>query len=634
MDMVKMYRDLQNEYMKLATGSPSAGLPAIAQAQASQVAKPWGNKKKSKTPTLGVVRIDYDYEPAPGDVAYPGSFNCPVRYRVVPGLSFDMVKEGKMTADVEKEFIEAIDDLDDMGVHGITGDCGFFMNFQRLARKHTEVPLYLSSLAQLPSVTCSFGQHEMIAIVTANGQMLEPMRPLIKDMCGVETHEKRYVIVSCIDIPGFEAVALGEKVDTVKVMPGMVRKCQQTLQMHPNIRAFLFECAELPPYSDAVRKATGLPVFDFVTCAEFFISGYKDNPNFGVDGWQKKWDGKHIAYKFGQNLDADDKSKLINSEDVGNVYSAQVTNKLAKVTSRQTQNPGQRAQSDAVVKANKKAGVPTLGVLRIDYDYEPALGDVAHPGSWSVPVKFRIVPGLNFEMCKEGKMTPQVESEFIEAVRDLQEMGCCGICGDCGFLMFFQQLARRNVRIPVFMSALAQLPSICCSLADTELVIICTANGEMLKPMKPLIKDECGIDPDEKRFVIVSCHDIPGFEAVALAQKVDVDKVRPGIVKKIQDTIEQHPQIRAILFECAELPPYSDAVRAATGLPVYDFITGAEYITTGYRDNPNFGINGWQKKFDGKQEDYKFGQNLDKEDKAKLINKDALGTVYFGERRQ
>ena len=42
----------------------------------------------------------------------------------------------------------------------------------------------------------------------------------IKDECGVEIHEDRYVIVGCEDVPGFEAVALGQKVDVEKVTPG------------------------------------------------------------------------------------------------------------------------------------------------------------------------------------------------------------------------------------------------------------------------------------------------------------------------------------------------------------------------------------------------------------------------------
>ena len=37
---------------------------------------------------------------------------------------------------------------------------------------------------------------------------------------------------------------------------------------------------------------------------------------------------------------------------------------------------------------------------------------------------------------------------------------------------------------------------------------------------------------------------------------------------------KEHPTLRAFLLECSEMPPYADAIRAATGLPVYDAITG------------------------------------------------------------
>ena len=54
--------------------------------------------------------------------------------------------------------------------------------------------------------------------MTANGHTLEPMRELIRDECGVDTQERRYWVVGCEDVDGFEAVALGEKVDTVKYL--------------------------------------------------------------------------------------------------------------------------------------------------------------------------------------------------------------------------------------------------------------------------------------------------------------------------------------------------------------------------------------------------------------------------------
>jgi len=43
------------------------------------------------------------------------------------------------------------------------------------------------------------------------------MNDLIKDECGVDTQGPRFNVVGCEDVPGFEAVALGEKVDTVMV---------------------------------------------------------------------------------------------------------------------------------------------------------------------------------------------------------------------------------------------------------------------------------------------------------------------------------------------------------------------------------------------------------------------------------
>ena len=99
------------------------------------------------------------------------------------------------------------------------------------------------------------------------------MKALIKDECGVDPDEDRFIIVGCEDVPGFEAVALGEKVNVSAVTPGVVAKAMEIQAAYPNLRAYLLECTELPPYADAIRMATGLPVFDAITCCDFFISG-------------------------------------------------------------------------------------------------------------------------------------------------------------------------------------------------------------------------------------------------------------------------------------------------------------------------------------------------------------------------
>merc|ERR1719334_2463303 len=110
-----------------------------------------GKKKKLKACSLGVIHLDYDYPPAPGDIDSPESFAYDVFYRVVPGLTFEMCQSGKMTPAVEKRFIGKVKELDELGVNGITGACGFMMFFQELARRHTKKPVFISALCCLPT---------------------------------------------------------------------------------------------------------------------------------------------------------------------------------------------------------------------------------------------------------------------------------------------------------------------------------------------------------------------------------------------------------------------------------------------------------------------------------------------------
>ena len=171
----------------------------------------------------------------------------------------------------------------------------------------------MSSLCAAPSVAAAYAKDELIAIFTANSNSLEPMRTLIKEECGIDPHDHRFVIVGCQDVPIFgKAVAEGLKVDWEAATPHIVQLAKDTVKENPELRAFIFECTELPPYSDAVREATGLPVFDSITTSNAFIASMQDNPRFGKNDWQDKWDGKQDKYKLGYNLSYEDQQKLKN----------------------------------------------------------------------------------------------------------------------------------------------------------------------------------------------------------------------------------------------------------------------------------------------------------------------------------
>ena len=604
-----------------AVEPPPAAEPPPASPDEIVVSEPPPKAAGDRPLKLGVIRLDYDYPPSPGDIDHPESYDYPVEYRVVKGLTFEMCQGGKMTPEVETNFVEAIKYFDAQGFSCIAGDCGFMLWFQSLARQHTTKPIFLSSLAHLPAVTCAYGPKEKIAIFTANSASLALMRELIREQCGVDSEGERFVIVGCEDVPGFEAVAAGDKVDVVAVTPGIVAKAKAVLAADPAIKAILMECTELPQFSDAVRVATGLPVYDAITCCDFFIGSFADNPRFGI-----------------------------------------------------TTAP------EVTLTARAKAAGAALGVVRLDYDYTPAPGDIDHPDSFAYDVHYHVVPGLTFEMCQSATLSDEAEQQYLAVIKALEDKGVAGITGDCGFYMWHQvsrhscadvthaprlwatrcsaylesshplferpplnlvpsriyrscrwptpspprvrhrwcrgrciwcpsscdemtmtvaaQQARARAATtgstPVFMSALAQLPAVTAAFGPDEKIAIFTANSTTLGPMYDLISTECAVQPADARFVIVGCQDVAGFEAVAAGGKVDVAAVTPGIVAKAKATLAEHPTIRAILMECTELPPYSDAVRAATNLPVFDAITVCDLFINGCVDNPRFGIDDWE----------------------------------------
>ena len=269
-------------------------------------------QSKVSAPTLGIVRLDYDYPPSLGDIDCPKSFAYNVYYRTVPGLTFEICQSGTFTNKIIENFNNAIQWLiEEKKVSAITGDCGFMMFFQPLARTFTHLPVFMSSLCQLPAILCAFASHEEIIILTANGKALESMSDLIKNECGIDTENRRFHIIGLEDVKGFDAVAKGTKVDYEIVEPGIVRASKTALEKFPNSRAFLVECTEVTPYSDSIRCATGLPVFDGITACNFFMESLQDNIRFGKQDWQHRWDGKQETYEFGKELTETERAELV-----------------------------------------------------------------------------------------------------------------------------------------------------------------------------------------------------------------------------------------------------------------------------------------------------------------------------------
>ncbi len=217
------------------------------------------------TAALGVLMLDTRFPRPPGDVGNPASFPFPVRYRVVQGASPERVVQQR-AAGLLQPFIEAARELVKAGCVGISTTCGFLVLFQRELAAALPVPVMTSSLLQIPDLQTSLAPGELVGVVTISAASLTQAHLAAAGATGE-------VPVEGVDAAGEMARAiLGNQItlDTALVQAEVVRAAQRLIARQPAVKAIVLECTNMPPYADAVRRATGLPVYDALTALTGF----------------------------------------------------------------------------------------------------------------------------------------------------------------------------------------------------------------------------------------------------------------------------------------------------------------------------------------------------------------------------
>lgn len=221
-----------------------------------------------------------------------------------------------------------------------------------------------------------------------------------------------------------------------------------------------------------------------------------------------------------------------------------------------------------------------IGILMLDTAFERVLGDAGNPTSYHLPAKTAVVQNAgSTDIVRNGKPDPILVAAFCEAAQRLEAEGAVALTSTCGFLITAQHDIARSVGIPVMVSALALFPLIR-EVHGNRPVGIITASKEQLGSE---VQDAAGIGPDQA--VITGMQDVDAFASSILVPKdrqitaIDQSAIRSAVVSKAIDLCRSTPTTAAILLECGNLPPYAQAIKAATGKPVYSILDGVRFIT-------------------------------------------------------
>ena len=224
-----------------------------------------------------------------------------------------------------------------------------------------------------------------------------------------------------------------------------------------------------------------------------------------------------------------------------------------------------------------------LGILMLDTRFPRILGDVGNAKTFPFTVRYLTVKGAVPSRIV-WEPDPGLLQPFVDGARELERQGVKAITTSCGFLAMFQRELAAAVGVPVFASSLLQIPFLFSMCGKRGKVGILTARKASLGAPH---FEGCGIG--DIPLAVSGMDESPEFSRVFLHwgdrggadAPLDVSTVKTELCAVASNLVKTDPDIRFVVLECTNMPPFRLEIQQACGRPVYDIVTLANYVHSG-----------------------------------------------------
>jgi len=228
---------------------------------------------------IGVMLVDDDYPGFPGDVRNASGFPFPIQYKVVEDVSIKQLVYEKDKTSCLPMILQASKSLEKYGCRAISAECGYFAYFQREVAAHVDVPVFLSSLLQVPMAQQVIDPNKVVGIIgLAESQLItQELLEAVNISIG-----SNYIIccgqdlgVSC---ETFERLWLSDGDDIEryasfqKAEDEFINIVNQCLKKYPTIGAIVLTCTGWQPFARALQRQIDLPIFSSGTLLDYAYS--------------------------------------------------------------------------------------------------------------------------------------------------------------------------------------------------------------------------------------------------------------------------------------------------------------------------------------------------------------------------
>ncbi|MDO4572836.1 MAG: aspartate/glutamate racemase family protein [Clostridia bacterium] len=235
---------------------------------------------------LGIILLNDVYPGFPGDVRNASAFPYPIQYEIAEGVTNKTLVYDQNPAQCREAVLRAAKKLERMGCRAVAAECGYFAFFQRDVAAALEIPVFMSSLLQVPFIQQVIGPRRQVGIVCAQKQFLSEAH--LKNV-GVDPGS-RYVIAGAQDEYGVEEFDKlwnpykrpdRPEASYAKAEAQMIACCTALIEKHPDVGAIMLECTGMQPFARAIQRALGLPVFSWGTLLDYAYSVVNHRAYYG-----------------------------------------------------------------------------------------------------------------------------------------------------------------------------------------------------------------------------------------------------------------------------------------------------------------------------------------------------------------
>lgn len=184
---------------------------------------------------------------------------------------------------------------------------------------------------------------------------------------------------------------------------------------------------------------------------------------------------------------------------------------------------------------------------------------------------------------------------WIRAAKELQEEGVRAIVCGCGLTGMIQKELSAAVDIPVYTSTMLFVPEGHATVAKGKRVGILTVSRDQLVGHDKALFQSCDI-ADDVPIAIAGMNEsrVADIWLTMTTASYDEAEVESAVVDTACELVNEYPDIGALVLECTDMPQYTQAIRARTGLPVLDAVDMVNWVHVSVTDPAGNHSNIWQ----------------------------------------